>query len=233
MRHHLLLFDIDGTLLRTSGQGVEAMHVVAKRLFGPTFNFDAVTFSGNLDPVIFEQAATACQLENWPDHHDRFRDAYLDELRQRLAEVAGCAQAMPGVPELLALLRQRNGAGGDVILGLLTGNYTQAVQIKLEAVDICHDWFTVTAFGDEAPTRPDMVALALDRYQQAHQHKPDPRKVIVIGDTPRDVDCAKVHGCVAFAVATGRYSVEQLRAAGADVAVPDLTDPGPLLALIE
>jgi phosphoglycolate phosphatase-like HAD superfamily hydrolase len=57
--------------------------------------------------------------------------------------------------------------------------------------------------------------------------------VVIVGDTPRDVECARAHGCVSFAVATGKYGVDDLRAAGADSVVPDLSDPGPLLALID
>ena len=91
----------------------------------------------------------------------------------------------------------------------------------------------ITAFGDEAPTRPDLVGLALRRYEELMRHPAQPRCVVVIGDTPRDVECAHAHGCVAFAVATGDFTVEQLRATGAEHVVPDLFDPAPLLAILD
>ena len=93
-------------------------------------------------------------------------------------------------------------------------------------------WFPIHAFGDEAPDRPAMVRLALDRYAERAGCPIAPEHVIVIGDTPNDVSCAHANGCLCLAVATGLYSVEDLRQAGGDVVVPDLADPHPLQAML-
>jgi phosphoglycolate phosphatase-like HAD superfamily hydrolase len=91
----------------------------------------------------------------------------------------------------------------------------------------------VNAFGDEGKTRPDLVALALRRCAETAGFTPDSRSVIVIGDTPFDVECAHAHGCVAFAVATGLHRADELRKTGADVVVDDLSDPAPLFDLLD
>lgn len=232
MTHRLLLFDIDGTLLRTGGAGMRSMANVAARLFGEQFRWDGIVASGSLDPVIFAEAAALNQLADHESHHDRFRDHYVDELTIQLEQNRHLLQVMPGIHALLGELQQRAQRRGDVVLGLLTGNYTAAVPVKLRAAGINPDWFTITCFGDEAPTRPDMVALALRKYERMFGRAIEPRRVIVIGDTPRDVDCAKAHGCTAFCVATGGYDVNELRDAGADIAVESLDDPAPLYALL-
>jgi phosphoglycolate phosphatase-like HAD superfamily hydrolase len=105
--------------------------------------------------------------------------------------------------------------------------------LKLGAVGLNPDWFEIHALGDEAPSRPDLAALALRRYERRFGAAIDPGAVVVIGDTPRDVHCAKAHGCVAFGVATGRYTVDDLRREGADVVVEDLADASPLWELVE
>ncbi|MFW6032621.1 MAG: HAD family hydrolase, partial [Phycisphaeraceae bacterium] len=221
----------DGTLLSTSGAGVRAMRRVGADLFGEHFTINGMTFGGGLDPAIFAEAAKRNELDDHHLHHDRFRDAYLAELERALAE--GHARPHPGILEVLEALRPRCGDGKEFVLGLLTGNYSRAAPLKLAAAGIDPDWFTLTAFGDEGDTRPELVQVALRKYHQQTGLPADPRRVVVIGDTPRDVDCAKAHGCVAFCVATGSYSEVELRDAGADVVVPDLSDAGPLLELID
>jgi phosphoglycolate phosphatase len=230
MSRPLLLFDIDGTLLEAGSAGRAAFDAAAKRLFGDHFHFDGIQFGGHLDPLIFAEAARRHRLDDHRTHHDRFRDTYFTELEARLNRDTGgdgSPRAMPGVLELLTLLR----AADTVTVGLLTGNYGHSARLKLRAVGIEPDWFTITAFGDDAPSRPDLVALAMDRHARDCGGACAPERVVVIGDTPRDVACAKAHGCVAFAVATGSFDAEALQSAGADHVVETLEDPSPLLTL--
>lgn len=229
----LLLWDIDGTILRSGGAGMRAMAQVAARLFGDHFRWDGIDPAGNLDPVIFHHAARINGLDNAPAHHDRFQIDYLDELSRELERSREHVKVMPGILETLVHLVERSRASGDPVMGLLTGNYAAAAPIKLRAVGVDPNWFEITAFGDEADTRPALVELAMKKFHKRHGRSPDPRRVIVIGDTPRDIACAHAHGCVAFAVATGKHSVEDLRAAGADHAVRDLADATPLLRLLD
>ncbi len=229
----LLLFDIDGTLMRTRGAGMRAMQRAGDRLFGDTVCWENVQTAGSLDPHIFAEAAAQSGLAVQDDDHERFRQQYLTELEQDLGQNAHLVETMPGIHDILKTLRRRSRRTGDVILGMLTGNYSRAVPLKLATIGVDTSWFPITAFGDEAPTRPDLVALALKRYEELMRHAAVPRSVVVIGDTPRDVECAHAHGCVAFAVATGDFTIDQLSATGAEHVVADLSDPAPLLAILD
>jgi phosphoglycolate phosphatase len=232
MQHTLFLFDIDGTLLTTSGAGVRAMRRAGHSLFGPEFSMEGIQMAGHLDPLIFAEAAALNKLGEVEGNHAVFAARYADELRVELDRSRHEVKAMPGVIGTIQALRERERARGDVMLGLLTGNYTKTAPIKLEAAGINPAWFDITAFGDEGKTRPDLVTVAMRKYQQKTGRAADPKRVVVIGDTPRDVHCAKAHHCIALGVATGGFSVEALEQSGADVAVKDLTDPGVLLNLI-
>jgi phosphoglycolate phosphatase len=229
----LILWDIDGTLLRTNGAGVRAMHRVAARMFGHELSWDGIEMAGHLDPLIFAEVASRNGLADAHLHHQRFHDHYLDALAAELHRVGPEARPMPGILDLLHRLRRRQTGVGDVVQGLLTGNYTRAAPLKLRAVGIDPDWFSIAAMGDDGPTRPDLVLVAMRRYREQLGMEAEARRVIVIGDTPRDVACAKAHACLAFGVGTGRYTAEQLLQAGADAAAGDLADPAPLLTLID
>lgn len=228
----LLLFDIDGTLLDTRGAGRRAMERVAREMYGEAFSFDRVTFGGNLDPLIFREAAGHHGVADIDTAHDAFHPAYLEALDEELRDSNGDILALPGVHDALAhcrgLAEQRR-----VTLGCLTGNYTGAAPLKLRHVGIDPEQFTVTAFGDEAPDRPGLVPVAMRKHGESIGESVDPRRVVVIGDTPRDVDCAQKHGCVSYAVCTGAADRDTLAACGPDVLVEDLTDLSPLLALLD
>jgi phosphoglycolate phosphatase len=229
----LLLFDVDGTLLLSGGAGMRAMAAVTADLFGEQFTWDGVEAAGGLDPLLFAEALRNNRIAHDPLDEPRFREKYLARLPRELEANRGKVRAMPGIHRLLAMLHERAQREGDVVLGLLTGNYSLAVPIKLAAIGVDPSWFTIAACGEHAPSRPGLVEHALAAFRQRYGHAIDPQRVIVIGDTPRDVHCAKTHGCFAFAVATSRYSVQTLRDAGADLAVADLSDPSPLLALLD
>lgn len=232
MRHTLLLFDIDLTLVNARGAGQMAMRTAGEKVCGEGFSFQGVSFNGRLDPLIYAAAAAQCTGIDVAAKHGDFRDTYTRELRRLIHEDGHTVEALPGVHALINTLLTRVRDKGDVMLGLLTGNYAQTAGIKIQAAGLQRDWFTLGCFGDEAESRPGLAALALQRYEETTGAKPDPARVIVIGDTPHDVGCAKAHGCTAFAVATGRTTADELRAAGADVAVDDLTEPRPLLELL-
>ena len=209
------------------------MKRVPARMFGPQFTCEAVTSAGNLAPCISLEAAQINGIADAPRHARAFHDQYIPELQLELTRRRAEVAALPGVLDTFSLIRQRLAQRGDVELGLLTGNYTQAVPLKLEAVGVDPAWFTVTAFGDEGATRPHLVEVAMRKFSAMTGSHTPAKRVVVIGDTPRDVHCAKVHGCIAFAVATGGHSVDELKESGADVTVRDLSDPQPLVTLID
>jgi len=228
------MFDVDLTLVDADGAGQRAMLTAGAGVCGQGFSFDGIRFGGRLDPLIFADAAasnghTHTEVETL---HDAFRAAYTRELRRLITGNVHTVTALPGISALIDLLRTRAGELDDVMLGLLTGNYPRTAALKIQAAGLKRDWFTLGCFGDEADSRPGLTELALRRYAELTGTPADPGRVVIIGDTPHDVHCAKAHGCTAFAVATGRTPADELRAAGADIVVDDLTDPTPLLNLI-
>ena len=233
MNTTLLLFDIDGTLLLTGGAGIRAMHAAMNEVVGRELKWNGVQTAGKLDPVIFAEVAATNGIDDVSPIHDQFRDTYISMLGKELQRCKADIEIMPGIMQLIDSLRQRQRTSGDVTLGLLTGNYTAAVPVKLNTIGLDKQWFPVTAFGDEAATRPQLGPVALDKYETHTGTPADPARVIVIGDTPNDVNCAAANNFVAFAVATGRFETADLDAAGADVVVEDLSDPQPLIDLID
>jgi phosphoglycolate phosphatase-like HAD superfamily hydrolase len=224
----LLLFDIDGTLLLTGGAGMRCMARAGKDVFGPSLTWDGMELSGGLDPALLAEAATRCGVSIGPGAEEAFRRRYVELLAVELGPPYDGVRAMPGVVDLLVALRIR----GDAVLGLLTGNYPEGAAIKLRAAGIDPAWFVVTAFGDEAATRPALVALALRKWEALEGRPVDPARAIVIGDSPRDVEAALANGCLAVAVGTGKYDHERLRAIGAHRAARDLADPTPLTQML-
>jgi phosphoglycolate phosphatase-like HAD superfamily hydrolase len=126
---------------------------------------------------------------------------------------------MPGFPQLLEELRKMPG----MHIGLLTGNWVRGAEIKLSHFGLWK-YFEFGAFGDDEVDRNKLVPHALRRAEEKFGIRPNRDRVYVIGDTPRDIHCARPHGAVAIAVATGEYSVEQLRAEKPDFLFENLSE---------
>lgn len=222
----VLFFDIDGTLLSTTGCGVAAMQQAARRRFGDHFSFDGIPVAGRLDPLIIADALARNGIADTPDHHAALRAEYGGLLAAML-ERSDEAAALPGVHDLLAALAAP-ARQGRVTLALLTGNFEEAGLLKLRRCGIDPGLFSFGVYGDHAPTSPpareDLVPVGMDRARRHGRPALGPGEFIVIGDTPHDVRCAVVHGGRSLAVATGRSTVEELHQAGADLAVPDLRE---------
>lgn len=218
----LILFDIDATLISTSGIGIKAMEDAAREAFGAV-DLSDVEYAGRLDPLIVADIFRRAGAERSLEAVASFRAAYGEGLRRWLGKPGIVAAALPGVMDLVAALREREG----VTMGLLTGNYRETGSIKLRACGIEPDEFPLAVWGDESandpPDRADLPPIAMTRYRAMRGNEIPPRRVTIIGDTPHDVRCARVHGCRSLGVATGRYTVAQLQAAGADLAVGDLS----------
>jgi phosphoglycolate phosphatase len=225
---YLVLFDIDGTLVLTGRAGMRAMNRACEDFVRSDNAMAGVTFAGRTDWSILDDI-----LRNHGHTLDELR---LDELRQRyvthLAEEIqlpghGAKEVMPGIRELLDALQRRD----DVRLGLLTGNFLEGARIKLEYFDLWK-YFPWGAFGGDAASRNDLVPIAVSRARAFGIDDVPASNVIVVGDTPNDIECALVADAVPVAVATGSYTPEQLRAAGADIVFSDLSDTSAFLALL-
>jgi phosphoglycolate phosphatase len=226
---YLILFDIDGTLVLTGGAGMRAMNRACEDLVRNENAMAGVTFAGRTDWSILDDI-----LRN---HGHTLDEVLMDELRRRyvthLAEEIqlpgrGVKEVMPGIRELLDALQGRD----DVHVGLLTGNFIEGARIKLEYFDLWK-YFAWGAFGGDAANRNDLVPIAVSRAREHGIDGIGAERVLVIGDTPNDIECALVAGATPVAVATGSYSVDQLRAAGATIVFQDLSDPRPFLSLLK
>ena len=217
----LILFDIDMTLITTGGAGMKAMQDAGRELFGASFTTDGIEFAGRLDPLIITDMLVRHGLEDGPARHAEFRAVYRRHLERHLQQ-PGKRMALPGVMEILGELRRR-----AVMLGLLTGNFEETGSMKLRACGIDPTGFAVRVWGDEGRLRParreHLVPVGLERGRAA-LGRLEPAQVAIIGDTPHDVACARAHGCRSVGVATGKFGVEELRRAGADLALSDLSD---------
>jgi phosphoglycolate phosphatase-like HAD superfamily hydrolase len=224
----LVLFDIDGTLLLSGGAGVRAMTHAFHSTFGVADAFAGMVIAGRTDTYLLSSAFERAGLRDTPDAHARFHASYLPILATEIRQPGrGRHGLMPGVEALLTTLRARDG----VHLALLTGNYEQAAKVKLDHFGLSR-FFEWGVFGEESPDRNVLGRLALARAEQWRVPSAARQHPVVIGDTPDDVACAHAAGARAIAVATGSYSVEQLREAGADVALADLGDTDAVIAEI-
>jgi len=224
----LVLFDVDGTLLMTSGVGRAAMARAGEEIFGDRFTLDGVNFAGNLDPLIWRAAAMRSGIEDTPDHLDSFRARYGEYLDARLLQ-DGAIWALPGARELVSALRTTT----DLTLGVLTGNWPETGRRKLEAAGFDTAHFPVRVWGDDGPVRSALPPVAMERCALLQGRTPRPQEVLIIGDTPNDIDCARAHGCRVLAVATGPgHSASELAVHRPDHLVADLTDTTALVRWI-
>jgi phosphoglycolate phosphatase-like HAD superfamily hydrolase len=215
----IVLWDIDNTLLYSGGAGSLGMARAFGDLYGIDDAFGRVEFSGRTDTAIFADAALAHGIAE-PDlarELRRFRDAYVPHLARTLTEVSG-GRLMPGIAQILEALSAR----GDVVQGLGTGNFRAGGELKLRHFGIDHHFVDMRGgFGEDAHARDAVIRIGIDRLAGGSRNG---ERVVVIGDTPHDVTAAKANEAVAIGVATGRNSVGELSACGADFACADLSD---------
>lgn len=225
----VLLFDIDGTLVLTGRAGVRAMNRACEQVIGHSNALDGVAVAGRTDWIILHDALRAIGHEMDEDLFARLRDTYVTLLREEiLLPGEGVKAVLPGVAGLLDALRARP----DVFLALLTGNFEEGARIKLEHFDLWR-YFKCGAFGDDAADRNALVPFALDRARACGLDGIAPEDVFVVGDTPHDVACARAVGAVPVGVATGSFSVADLRGSGADIVFPDLGDAAAFMRVID
>lgn len=216
----ILLFDIDGTLLSTGGAGRRTMDRIFFDLWGVENAFEGTCADGKTDPMIFREMLK----RHWvplddPDRavaeiRHRYEEGFADEMRDSPAVL------MPGVDQLLDVLSAR----GDVAIGLLTGNLEVTARVKVEHFGLGHH-FHFGAFSSDHEIRRMLPPIAVERAS-AWLGQPIAlgHDVVIIGDTPHDVDCALTNGCTAIGVGTGGWSPTELKSAGAHATVEALTD---------
>ena len=220
MRPTLVLFDVDGTLVDTAGAGRRALQAAFEAMHGlpdVAGRTAAVAFSGKTDPAIVAEMCAALAVA--PPDAAAFERAYLAALTAEMARPDARRRVLPGVRELVQGLAGRP----DVHLGLLTGNVEAGARAKLAPFGL-NPFFATGGFGSDHADRREVARRAAARVALHAGIPLDASRVVVVGDTELDVDCARANGFRAVAVLTGWSTREALIASGPDVLLQDLAD---------
>lgn len=217
-----VLFDIDGTLLVTGGAGAVAWQHAFRELHGVDANISEHTRAGMTDPeiaeIIFREVIGRDGSE---EERAQAITAYLGHLEQAVNESEGY-RVMPGIEEILPRL-----AEAGVLLGIVTGNIESAAHIKLARGNL-NRFFSFGGYGSDARDRTELTKRGIERGGEVSGSPLELEATIAVGDTPRDVKAGHGAGIRVVGVATGNYSVEEQRDAGADWAIADVTQGFPV-----
>ena len=211
----LLLFDIDGTLVSTGGAGVRALNRAFCQVVGIVNALDGIRLHGKTDPAIIREVFVAREAPSARTSLDQISAAYVEFLPEEV-ERSTQYTVLPGVLSFLQEFHRRP----DLVFGLATGNVERGARIKLARGHL-NPFFAFGGFGSDAESRTELVRCAAENGSRYIGRDIDPQDVLVIGDTPRDIDAGREAGFQTVGVATSDYSIEQLRAAGADLILSD------------
>ncbi len=224
----LYLFDVDGTLIYAHGAGRLALTRALEDTYGTAGPADLYDSRGKTDPQIVFELMTAASI---PGAVVRARlgdclDTYVCNLEGLIAN-GHPIEVMPGIPAVLQALSSRE----DVLVGLLTGNIERGARAKLRPTGLL-PYFRVGAFGSDDADRRRLPHIAREQARALVGREIPFEHLVIIGDTPLDIDCAHACGAVAVAVATGQHSPEELAASSPDLLFTDFSDAdATLLAL--
>lgn len=224
MPERLLLFDIDGTLVDTGGAGMAALVDATREVFGddgPKLDLAGATDSGLLKNIYQSFGRDEDEVTS-----ARFFDLYLARLEVNLRDACFGGRALEGVESILEEVE-----ASQIGKGLLTGNISAGAEVKMRHYGMDH-FFSFGAYGDDHYDRNKLGPIALQRAKEELGRDYDPRQTIVVGDTPKDIWCAQAFGAKSVCVATGSFTVEQLKAEGADVVFEDFSDVESVLAVL-
>lgn len=221
----LFLFDIDGTLLLTGRAGEHALRLAFQERFGVEDDLSSISFAGSTDGAIARQMFGAHAIPPTPENIADLFDGYAHHLALELPRREG--KVLPGIVGLLEALHRRE----DVVLGLLTGNIERGAELKLSHYGVW-DFFEFGAFADDHVDRNKLGPVAHSRAVERHGISFEAKDVFVLGDTPKDIDCARAAGFVAVAIATGSCSEEELAAHQPDFLFGNLADTQHVLQVL-
>lgn len=224
---HLLLFDVDGTLIHTGGAGIRAFRRTFRELFRREVATDGIRFHGRTDPEILEDIFVAGLARSpTPEEVQAIYSHYLGYLDEEVPQSPGY-RIMPGLPHLLEVLAARP----EVRLGLATGNLEGAARIKLGRADL-NRYFLFGGFGSDAKDRTALIRKAIERGRTLVGGSEREIGTVVIGDTDLDIACGRAAGATTVAVATGGDSWETLVQASPDHLLKDLSRPEEVLRIL-
>ena len=212
----LVLFDIDGTLLRTGGAGLTAFNETGQRVFGIANGTAHMSFAGRTDTSLMREFFRSHDLPASEENFRRFLATYLELLGDRLTSHTG------GIcPGAIDLISQMEALPEPPLIGLQTGNVRRGAEMKLRYYGLW-DRFQTGGFGDDSEDRNQLAAIARDRGSERLGRTLDGAEVLVIGDTPQDIACGRSIGARVLAVGTGGATLEILESHRPDWVVADL-----------
>lgn len=195
----VLLFDIDGTLIKTGGAGKNAMEDAFAELYQIKNGLDKISFAGSTDLGIFDKALKLNGLSQDQFNSEKvFRKKYLELLEKYLIDRPEGQELLPGVKDFLSHCQNRP----EIYMGLVTGNYREGANLKLSRFKINH-YFDEGAFGCDYADRNLLPPLAIKRIEEKGYILPPKNKIWIIGDTIKDVECAKSNGLPSLITFTG------------------------------
>lgn len=224
-KRHLLLFDIDGTLILSGGAGESALKEAMQARFGIEEDLKGIVLAGATDKKIAREMLEKAGLEVSVENITGLLDAYLAALPHHLPKHAG--RVLPGIAKLLEQLKKHD----DCVLALLTGNVVRGAELKLSHYGVW-DYFEFGAFADDHHDRNELGKFAKARAQEKHGEEFPPEHIFIIGDTPRDIECGKAIGAKTVAIATGNYSTAELAKHAPDYLFEDLSDTESVIAAL-
>jgi len=217
----LALFDIDGTLILSGGAGEKAFGQVFAEVFGVPDANRGVRFAGRTDTAIVGEVLERHGIPASPANFARFFAEYPPRLQAMLHQLQG--GPLPGVRELVDGLAR---LPGGPLLGLLTGNIRRGAELKLGHYQLWEP-FRLGAFADGRTLRNDVAAFALEEGRRMLGSDLHPDEILVIGDTPADIECGRHIGAQVLAVATGQFPPADLEAHRPDVVLRTLAETSP------
>jgi phosphoglycolate phosphatase len=218
-----VLFDIDGTLIESGGASDRAWHRAFMELHGVDVQISEVTGKGVPDPAVGRQAfKAALGREPTDEEAEALMRRRLDHLYDEV-DISPGYKVQDGVEELLVGL-----IADGILLGLTTGNVEEAARIKLARANL-NRFFPFGGFGSDSPDRTELTSIAFERASELAPQTIDVFDCFSCGDTPRDVEAGHGAGIRVVGIATGEFTVEQLKEAGADAAITSFRDGLPLL----
>ncbi|MBX7158413.1 MAG: HAD hydrolase-like protein [Verrucomicrobiae bacterium] len=224
----LLLWDIDGTLLTTGSAGEYALIQALKNHFEIDSKLEGIEIAGRTDKGIAMEILRKYNLPETLENITRFLDGYIEELQHWLPKRQETGRVLEGIATILERAHQRN----DLAQGLLTGNLQRGAQLKLEHYQMMH-YFEFGAFSDDHHDRNQLPAYAKQRAEEKFQTNFSPENIFVIGDTPHDIACGKAIGAKTIAVATGRFTLKELKKHQPTATFQDLTNFQEFFAIID
>lgn len=211
----LLFFDIDGTILRMYGAGRKAVEEGLSERFGKPIRTQPIHFGGKTDPQILREVLLLNDIADHEDNMNAASEAYMNRAHRIMPDVE--VEMMPNADVLIRDLY----AEKRHELSLLTGNFEPMAYFKLAQLQL-DGYFSHGAFGSDHEDRNQLPEIGIHRVKREKNLHFEPHNVVVIGDTPRDIECARFAGVQCIAVATGGYSMDEL--ADADLVLPDFSD---------